>query len=191
MARTFIELICANCAKLFLKEQRQLSSSKAHNVKHFFCTRSCSVSFANRHKAKRELRSFVEIWLEGRIKELYPTLEVLYNNKDILPNGGELDIFFPRFKMAAELQGPQHFKPIYGQDNYDNTIKNDAAKAKACLEEGIELLIVDISRVNSIRRDPEFARVIELVLSEINKRVLLTDDSLFSIQHIETLAGPD
>lgn len=158
---TYLDFICSECAQEFSREKRQVSSSIAKKVKNFFCSRSCSVTFQNKHIGHGEHRSAIEYWLEQRIKEKYPNVTVLFGDKKTI--GSELDIFFPKHKIAIELQGRQHYEPIWGEDILAQTQKNDAEKRKACLEAGIHLIEVDMSKMAAMKKDPEFLRICEEV----------------------------
>lgn len=59
---------------------------------------------------------------------------------------GELDIYIPSLKLAFELNGIFHYEPIYNQLQLEKTQNNDQRKFQACLEKGIELCIIDVSK---------------------------------------------
>jgi hypothetical protein len=158
---TMFEFICTNCAQEFSREKRQVSSSIAKNVKNYFCGRSCSVTYQNKTVGHGEHRSAIEYWLESRIKEKYPQIEVLFGDKKTI--GSELDIYIPSINTAIELQGRQHYEPIWGQDILDQTQKNDVEKRNACAKAGIKLIEVDMSKMTAMKRDPEFLRICEEV----------------------------
>ena len=166
---TMFEFICSECAQEFSREKRQVSSSIAKNVKNYFCSRSCSVSFNNKHYGHGEHRSAIEYWLESRIKEKYPQVEVLFGDKKTI--GSELDIYIPAWKVGIELQGRQHYEPIWGEDILAQTQKNDAEKRKACIEAGIHLIEVDMSKMAAMKRDPEFLRICEEVYGVFESRI--------------------
>lgn len=46
-------LICKNCNIEFERTKSQISSAKAHNTKNTFCSRSCGISYNNKHKEVR------------------------------------------------------------------------------------------------------------------------------------------
>ena len=96
-------LVCKNCNIEFLREQRQISSSKIHGSKFSFCNSSCSAHWNNLHSTREARVSKIEKWIQTRIKETFPNLEVLYNNKTIIEGGGELDVFIPSLKLGIEL----------------------------------------------------------------------------------------
>lgn len=164
---TILEFICTNCAQEFQREKRQVSSSIAKNVKNYFCGRSCSVSYQNKTVGHGEHRSFIEKWLESRIKEKYPNMEVLYGDKKTI--GSEIDIYLPVHKIGIELQGKQHYEPIWGQDILEQTQKNDEQKRIAAKEKGINLIEIDMRNLGSYKRDPEFVRICEEVYSILDK----------------------
>ena len=166
---TIHDLICFYCGSEFQREQRQVSSSLCKNVKNFFCTRSCSVSHQNKTVGHGEHRSFIEKWLQSRISEKWPSLEVSYNNKSTI--GSELDLWFPSLNLAIELNGKTHYQVIYNEEVLRKTQKNDEEKRQKCKEKGIELLEVDMSKMNSIKRDPEFMKIVDLVFDAIQSRV--------------------
>lgn len=166
---TMIEFVCTHCAKEFSREKRQVSSSIAKGVKNYFCGRSCSVSYQNKTVGHGNARSFIEKWLEGRIKEKWPTLEVLYNDKTTI--GSELDIFIKSFNLGIELQGKTHYQVIYNQEVLDRTQANDELKRKVCKEKGIELIEIDMSKMNSIKKDPEFIKIVEQVFNIIQNKI--------------------
>jgi hypothetical protein len=129
---------CKNCEKPFRKT---LSETKNHP--NHFCCHSCAATYTNTHKTKGYRRSKLEIWLESQLPVLYPSLKFIFNDKITI--NSELDIFIPTLKLAFELNGIFHYEPIYGKDKLSQIKNNDRRKFQACLEEGIELCIIDVS----------------------------------------------
>jgi hypothetical protein len=83
------------------------------------------------------------VWLENQLLSTYPNLDIVYNGKETI--NSELDIYIPSLKLAFELNGIFHYEPIYGQDKLSATQNNDCRKFQACLEQGIEMVIMDVS----------------------------------------------
>ena len=134
-----ITINCTNCHKEFKIRQCEFKKSKNH-----FCSRSCSVTYNNKHKTKGCRRSKLEMFLETKLTTLYPSLKFHFNRKDAI--NSELDIYVPSLKLAFELNGIFHYEPIYGQDKLSQIQNNDNRKFQACIESGIELCIIDTSK---------------------------------------------
>lgn len=133
------EVCCLNCNKIFHKYQKELNKTP-----NSFCSRSCAATYNNTHKTKGTRRSKLEKWLEMKLNELYPNLEIHYSRKDAI--NSELDIYIPSLKLAFELNGIFHYEPIYGCEKLQQIQNNDNRKFQACLEQGIELCIIDSSK---------------------------------------------
>ena len=140
---TTIEVDCKNCDKTFLKNAFEISRSKNH-----FCSRSCSTTYHNKNKTHGIRRSKLEKYLEKQFAFLYPDLEILYANKQVI--GAELDIYIPSLKLAFEIQGIFHYKPIYGQAKLESIQKNDLEKIKKCKESNINLIHIDVSKQSKV-----------------------------------------
>ena len=56
-----------------------------------------------------------------------------------------MDIFCPTLKLAFEINGIFHYKPIFGEDTFKKIINNDLQKAISCKNNNIELMIINIS----------------------------------------------
>lgn len=134
------EVQCANCDTQFDKTSSAMKKSKSGN---HFCSSSCSVSYNNRHKKHGTRRSKLEEWLESQLTELFPSLEIHYNKSDAI--NSELDIYIPSLNLAFELNGIFHYEAIFGEAKLAQIQNNDERKFQACLEEGIELCIIDSS----------------------------------------------
>ena len=132
-------VICKNCNKTFHKNKFEFNKSKNH-----FCSQSCAATYNNTHKKHGTRKSKLEKWLEIRLTELYPDLEIHFNRKDAI--NSELDIYIPELKLAFELNGIFHYEPIYGQNKLNKIKNNDNRKFQACIEQGIELCIIDTSQ---------------------------------------------
>jgi hypothetical protein len=86
----------------------------------------------------------MERFLQKQIELEFPEVSVVYNSNDII--GCELDIYFPDFKAALEISGPEHFGPIRGSiKKFLNTLQNDARKAKWAKEKGITVFVLNTS----------------------------------------------
>lgn len=134
LQRTYI---CQHCGKEFIRYACCINT---------FCSRSC----ASKHNAdpdhwnkysRKVVRSRLEYWIEEQLTILYPSLEIHYNRKDAI--NSELDIYIPSLKFAVELNGVLHYEPIYGSDKLVYIQNNDTRKFQACLERGIELMIIN------------------------------------------------
>lgn len=134
---------CTNCNNEFEKIPREIKKSKSGN---HFCSRSCSATYNNKHKSHGTRRSKLEVWLEAQLSILYPDVEIHYNQKYAI--NSELDIYIPDLSLAIELNGIFHYEPIFGEDKLSQIQNNDQRKFQACLEEGIELALIDVSQLN-------------------------------------------
>jgi hypothetical protein len=161
---------CKQCGKEFKKMPNQIKKYPNH-----FCCQSCSAIYNNSHKTKGTRVSKLEKWLQSVLSKTYPNLEIHFNRKDAI--NGELDIYVPALKVAFELNGIFHYEPIYGIDKLSSIQTNDNRKMQACLENGIELCVIDSSSLsyfkekNAIKYFDIIKNIIDLKLkSEANKK---------------------
>lgn len=131
---------CGQCQKEF---SRLISHRK--DSKRVFCSGSCNASYYNAHKTVGTRRSKLEIYLEENLSLIYPNLIIHYNRTDTI--NAELDFYIPSLKLAFELNGIFHYEPIFGENKLKQTENNDKRKLQACLEKGIELCVVDSSKL--------------------------------------------
>jgi hypothetical protein len=156
------QVLCKNCNKAFYKLLNQIKQSKNH-----FCSRSCSVTYNNKNKTKGNRRSKLEQYIELKLSEIYPNLQILYNNKEAIKS--ELDIYIPSLKLAFELNGIFHYEPIFGEDKLSNIQNNDNRKFQACLEQNIELCIIDTSSQKYFKESSS-EKFLKIICEIINKK---------------------
>lgn len=155
---------CKQCAKVFRKSNQQIKLSVND-----FCSRSCSASYNNTHKTHGTRRSKLEVWLEDRLKEMYPHTEIHFNRKDTI--NSELDMYFPTINLAIELNGVFHYEPIYGAEKLTSIQNNDERKFQACIEKGIELCIIDVSKLTYFK-EKTATKYLNIILTVLEKKGL-------------------
>lgn len=158
-----VEVLCMNCGKLFMKYQSELIK-----YPNSFCNHSCAATYSNTHKTKGIKRSKLEKWLESKLSELYPKLEIHYSRKDAI--NSELDIYIPSLKLAFELNGIFHYEPIFGEEKLNQIQNNDGRKFQACLEKGIELCIIDSSKQKYFK-ESTCLPFLEIITKIVNEKI--------------------
>ena len=150
---------CVNCGISVVRK----ASEKAGNS---FCSSKCSATYSNTHKTTGTRRSKLEAWLEQQLISLYPNLSFQFNMKDTIQS--ELDIYIPTLKLAFELNGIFHYEPIYGEDKLASILNNDERKFQACLEQGIELCIIDSSKQKYFteKKSQQFLLIIQNIINQ-------------------------
>lgn len=162
----FIELICTQCGKSFERKCSAIkSNSRKNKGQHVFCSQSCAASYNNTHKTTGTRRSKLERWLETELKSIYPSLEILYNNKEII--NSELDIYVPSLSLAFELNGIYHYEPIHGPEKLASIQNNDTRKFQACIEKNIELCIIDTSQLIHFKKN-KAQKYLDIIVNIIN-----------------------
>jgi len=154
---------CSNCNTTFKKRC-------AIQTKNNFCSQSCSTSYNNKHKSHGTRRSKLESYLETQLTILYPNLLIDYNKKDAI--GSELDIFIPSLNLAFELNGIFHYEPIYGSGKLDQIQNNDQNKFKLCIENKIDLCIIDTSAQKYVKPTTS-QKYLDIITNIINQRTSL------------------
>ena len=64
-----------------------------------------------------------------------------------------MDIYIPSLKLAIEFNGIFHYEPIYGDNKLKRIKTNDTRKFQACIENKIELCIIDVSSFGYFKID--------------------------------------
>jgi hypothetical protein len=131
---------CINCDTQFYKKKNDIKRSSKH-----FCSSSCAATYNNSHKTHGTRRSKLELFIEKELPLIYHNLTFQFNKKDAI--NSELDIYIPNLKLAFELNGIFHYKPIYGESKLQAIQTNDKKKQKACLEKNIKLISIDVSNM--------------------------------------------
>jgi len=136
--KTKQKINCTNCNIGFEKFPSEIKKSNNH-----FCSKSCAATYNNKNKTHGTRRSKLETWLEKQLTQLYPDLDVHFNQKTAI--NSELDIYIPSLNLAFELNGIFHYEPIYGTEKLLQIQENDISKSKACHEAKIDLYTIDTS----------------------------------------------
>lgn len=129
---------CVQCSTVFEKMASQVGKNN-------FCGKSCAATYNNKHKKFGTRTSKFELYCQGRLVVDFPQLDFLFNNKEAIES--ELDIYIPALRLAFELNGIVHYEPIYGTDKFERIKNNDIQKVIACYQHGIELAILDTSKL--------------------------------------------
>ena len=158
--QTKIEVHCINCGNKFTKIPSQILRTKNN-----FCSKSCAATYNNTHKKHGTRVSKLEKWLESKLTILYPTIEFNFNHKDAI--NSELDIYIPSLKLAFELNGIFHYEPIFGSDKLNQIQNNDNRKFQACIEQDIELCIIDTSMQKYFKEQTsiKFLNIIQKIIN--------------------------
>lgn len=154
--------LCTNCNVKITK-----SPSEIKKIKNVFCSQSCAATYNNKHKTHGTRRSKLEIWLEDQLNNLYPNLDILFNDKEII--NSELDIYIPSLNLAFELNGIFHYEPIYGEDKLQRIQENDISKTKACHDSKIDLCTIDTSQQKYFKPKTS-KKYLDIITTIINQR---------------------
>jgi hypothetical protein len=151
---------CTQCGIVFHKLEKERKRTKNH-----FCSRSCAATYKNLNKTHGTRVSKLEVFLQEELPKKY-SYEFHFNRKDAI--NSELDVYIPELKLAFELNGIFHYEPIYGPDKLNQIQNNDNRKFQACLEQGIELCVIDTSwlKYNTL---PRMNKVLDIVEEIIEK----------------------
>lgn len=122
-------VLCQECNTEFKKEGCEIKRTKNN-----FCSKSCSASYNNRNKKHGCNISKLELYLQ----EYLSGYNFEYNNR-IVCDGLELDIYIDELKLAFEINGMVHYKPIYGDEKFEDIIKKDKLKNNLAKEKNITL----------------------------------------------------
>jgi len=158
-----VECTCTNCNISF--ERRRAESNRP---KHLFCSKSCASTYHNTHKTRGIHISKLEIWLQQKLREIYPDIVMHYNRKDAI--NSELDIFIPELKLAFELNGIFHYEPIYGEEKLKMSKNNDERKMQACFARGIELCVINTTAQKHFKESTS-QKFLTIITTIVNKKI--------------------
>lgn len=94
--------------------------------------------------------------------------DVIIHKTGLIPGEKfEVDLYLPSLKVAIEIDGPQHFLPVYGETNLNRNIKYDAIKNGALISRGICVI-----RIKYLLKHTSLSsnkRLYDLIISELQK----------------------
>jgi len=78
--------------------------------------------------------SKAERYLYSKMKK--EGLDVILHKKGLIQGNFEIDLFLPEIKTIIEIDGPQHFLPLFGEQKLKEVIKLDSVKNGLLLKQG-------------------------------------------------------
>lgn len=158
-----VEFICPVCGKTLMVTEHELKERK-------YCGGTCRNKVNN--KKIFGIRSKAEIYMEGRLKNEFPNLLMMFNDREML-NGKELDVYIPSIGLAIEWNGIYHYKKIRDDGLFEKTINKDKQKVNDCVELGIELYIVkDLTSGNKFIKE-ETEKIIKFVKQKYENSLIV------------------
>ena len=165
-----------NIAKKQVKRWQNMSEEEIEtfkqNAKDRWDAESIEVKINRQKKAGEALK---RASVEGSKAEkfLYEQLtkagyDVIIHKTGLIPGQKfEVDLYIPSLKVAIEIDGPQHFLPVYGETNLHRNIKYDAIKNGALISRGLCVI-----RVKYLLKHTSLStnnKLYNLIISELRK----------------------
>mgnify|MGYP003627558173 CR=1 FL=1 len=95
---------------------------------------------------------------------------VEYHKEHLLLNERlHVDLFMPENSMAIEIDGPSHFKPIWGQEAFERTQKSDRQKSGLILNSGMILVRIKNTKGISEKYKRDISSKLLQVIQKIEK----------------------
>lgn len=154
---------CSFCGNIVIRTPSDIKNNKHGKC---FCNCSCAASYNNRLRRKSR-RSKCECKLSELLKQTYPSLDIIENDKAIL-DGFEVDIVIPSLRLGIEWNGIVHFKPIYGEEKLHSVRQRDAAKLSLANDKGINLIVISDFVSTDLRVAEAFIEIKNIIDNLIN-----------------------
>jgi very-short-patch-repair endonuclease len=95
----------------------------------------------------------------------------------------EVDLYIPSMRTAIEIDGPQHFLPVYGEEALHRNIKYDAVKNGALLSKGFCVIRVKyVLKHCSLRTNNKLCELIKSELTKISNKFPDQQDRLIELE---------
>ena len=95
----------------------------------------------------------------------------------------EIDLYLPNLLTAIEIDGPQHFLPVYGEKNLRRNIKYDAVKSGALLSRGMCVIRVKyLLKHTSQSTNNILLKLVESELKKISQNFPEPKDRLIELE---------
>ena len=107
--------------------------------------------------------------LFNSLQEIFPKETILFEvNDKVVPwlEGQRFDIYFPKYNIAVEYNGRQHYMPVKrfgGNLGYENTVKRDQLKRDKCNKNNCTLIEIKYKYSKE-----EFRQLIDTINNVIN-----------------------
>ena len=99
------------------------------------------MSYQNAYVRQQKRRSKCEIYLCQLIKDEFPNLKIVPNERKIL-NGYEIDVAIPSLNFGIEWNGKCHYFPIYGEEKLKIIQQRDSEKQEIAKSKNFNLVVV-------------------------------------------------
>jgi hypothetical protein len=157
-------IVCEVCGITVKRRQSYIDSSRLH-----FCGKRCLKKYAaTHHLSETKPRSKIEAIIEEVLRAKFPSVNIQYNDRKTIKL--ELDIYLPDLKMAFEINGILHYKPIYGKAKLDRTKRNDKLKMGRCKKARIKLHVIDIRGLGH-KQKRQVNELLDNIISKIERRL--------------------
>jgi very-short-patch-repair endonuclease len=117
-------------------------------------------------KTSKEGSKLEKFLLQGLLKDGYV---VDFHKEQILSNSKlQIDLFLPKLNIAIEVDGPSHFKNIWGDDTLNRNTKYDQKKQGLLVGKGIRLIRIKQNGDFSLSRARGVYSKVLLLIENIN-----------------------
>ena len=93
----------------------------------------------------------------------------------------QIDLFVPELRAAIEVDGPSHFKPVWGIDNLIKNQKADRQKTGLILGQGLVLIRIKQEKKISQRYLRHISEKLMPLINSIQKKYLKKDERYFEL----------
>lgn len=156
---------CFVCEKEIYRSLKQFNKNEN---KQFFCSALCKGIDWNKNKDFGCNRSKMEIWIEEELVKRYK-FDILFNERTVVGNNYELDIYIPSLKLAFELNGIFHHESIFGEEKLKVIRSKDLVKVNECDNKGVDLIVIDTTDSKHFNKIKD-KKYLDYIIKEIDKK---------------------